>query len=338
MAWKSVLDMLLLPSFANLSLNNDRKTSMPTGTRGPQTRKAKRDEEELEELASSAQEELELYADESMAPEHMRDPDDVDVEDLVDLGNMADEDLIDLAPTPEPNMDLAHARDVVHSEAFVADVRRWMSAHLRTRYELTPATIDAIRFSKHKRARALARKYHLTEQHAFLGIERVTRVNSAWQQRFGRRVEKAARAKRVEQKARARAANPRPVVPTAERFDNSFVKIVRGMAESVAKIGHEERSKDALYARWNKLTEGFTDRAFVGEDQAYVDAYKAVVQVVEQSEEASAMGKARSRAKSDEEKRAALLLSTEEGIAFLKRVMARTRSRPSGRRRNAFQN
>jgi len=320
--WARQLGALLLPSLAQLRLS-DRPAEAPTGTRGPRTRKGKKDDDVLEQLADQGLQELDLYSEEHMAPEH-RDPHDADVVDLVELTELTDEDLATLAPTPESPFDVSSAAQIVRSKEFQDEVRKWMARHLKSND--VPNSRRAIRASKEKAANAMASKYGLTVHQVMVGMERLTGSHKEWQDRFGNhwRTPKDERPeKRVRAPKGAGAVDGRATIPTEMRFDNSFVKIVGSLGYMRSKDAIDDRNKDNLFAKWHEYTRGITERVFADEDRAYVEAYKLVEKVVERSEAAYAEGRKRAPNKSNKEMEAAWLLTSLEGDAFLRRLLER---------------
>ena len=320
--WARQLGAFLLPSLAQLSLS-DRPAEAPTGTRGPRTRKDKKDDEALDELADQGQQELDLYSEENMAPEH-RDPHDADVVDLVELTELTDEDLANLAPTPEAPFDVSNAAQFVRSKAFQDEVRQWMARHLESKGNTNSRR--GIRSSKERKAKAMAEKYGLTVHQVMIGIERITTNHKEWQQRFGRSVHVERPLSPKDERPKERTRRPseaRGFVPNEQRFDNGFARLMRSLGGMRKKDSLDGRHKESMYSKWHEYTEKITPGVVEGEDKAYVNAYRLVKRVVERSEAAYAAGGKRAPNKSDEETKAAWLLASPEGDAFLRRLRER---------------
>ena len=319
--WARQIGTFLLPSLAKLSLSNG-PVEAPTGTRAPRTRKGKKADDALDQLAEQGQRELELFSEESMAPEH-RDPDDLDVEDLYDLAQMDDDELADLAPTPKAPFNVSTAAQIVRSKAFQDEVRQWMATHLQAKVA-TNNSRRGIRASKERKAKEMAKKYELSVHQVMVGMERLTGSNKEWQRRFGNPWRTGKEEGPAGPGERARTPTKvRGFVPNEKRFDNGFARLMRSLGGVRGRDAEDERHKTAMYAKWHEFTSGFTPAVFEGEDQALVDAFRLVGKVVERSEAAYAAGRKRAPDKSDKETKAAWLLASPEGDAFLRRLRGR---------------
>lgn len=306
----------MLPSFARLSLNSRPVAAVASGlggSGGARTRRGKkREEEELEDLARRGQEELDLYSDEVMAPEHL-DPlaltDDEIV--LTALLEYEDDDFVDMLD--DTHSQQQHAASVVASQTFRDDLNAWIAERLQAEETIGYRRMQT---AKEAFARELARRWGITPRRAAVAIEQTTHRTQAWRARYGQRRESRDRHFR-------RAAPPaNKNLPTGERVDGLMAKLMQALGRTRNRAN--PLPLEAMCAVWDELmSQKVTERDFEGESAEHVAAYHQVDATVQRIKALYASGRQRSAAYAAEEKQALTVLTSEEGLWFVKRVASR---------------